>query len=518
MTGELNGFERSRDSTRQWPAVPVVPAGSAALDDLPHDGWTESDAEFLGDGPARAGWRVKYARRVVALDLVILGALLGIAVAFGFGNRETNHWLAAYVASGTMVCFVACMIAVRGWEARALGQGPEEFTRLVRAATATGVLVALVGLALQLTATRPYVFGFIPLGVAAIVVARYFERQALYRRRANGRCMLSVLAVGNEQAVTELVTRTTRVRSQGWTVTGACTPGGTGSDGGDLVAGVPVVGDLDAPAGEVLRGGYQVVAVAPADGWSPLRLRQLAWDLEGRGVELVVHPGLMEVGGPRLHVSPVDGLPLLWLTEPRFTGAARVVKGVMDKVGAALLLLALAPLLVMVYAAVRLDGGPGLYRQTRIGLGGRPFGMLKFRSMVVDADQQRELLVDADEGTGPLFKLRDDPRVTLIGGWLRRYSLDELPQLVNVLAGSMSLVGPRPPLPCEVEGYVEAARRRLLVKPGLTGLWQISGRSDLSWEESIRLDLRYVENWTLALDGLILWKTFRAVVSSDGAY
>jgi exopolysaccharide biosynthesis polyprenyl glycosylphosphotransferase len=258
--------------------------------------------------------------------------------------------------------------------------------------------------------------------------------------------------------------------------------------------------------------------VTPAHGWTPRRLHELAWDLEGSGVDLVVHPGLMEVSGPRLHVSPVDGLPLLRLTEPTFTGIPRLVKAAMDILGAILLILVLAPLLVTIYLAVRVDGGPALFRQTRIGKDGQPFRMLKYRTMVVGAERLQASLNGRNEGHGPLFKIKNDPRVTAVGGWLRKYSLDELPQLFNVLLGSMSLVGPRPPLPSEVACYARDAQRKLLVKPGLTGLWQISGRSDLSWEESLRLDLRYVENWTLALDGLILWKTIKAVISGDGAY
>jgi exopolysaccharide biosynthesis polyprenyl glycosylphosphotransferase len=268
----------------------------------------------------------------------------------------------------------------------------------------------------------------------------------------------------------------------------------------------------------VATGRCGVVAVAPALGWTPRRLHELAWDLEGTGVDLVVHPGLMEVSGPRLHVSPVDGLPLLRLTEPTFTGIPRLVKAAMDILTASLLLLILAPALLMIYLAVRVDGGASLFRQTRVGRNGRPFRMLKFRTMIVGAERLQESLNGRNEANGPLFKIKNDPRITTVGGWLRKYSLDELPQLFNVLLGSMSLVGPRPPLPNEVACYARDAQRKLLVKPGLTGLWQISGRSDLSWEESLRLDLRYVENWTLALDGLILWKTIRAVISREGAY
>jgi exopolysaccharide biosynthesis polyprenyl glycosylphosphotransferase len=226
----------------------------------------------------------------------------------------------------------------------------------------------------------------------------------------------------------------------------------------------------------------------------------------------------MEIAGPRLHVANVDGLPLLRLTHPTFAGAPRLLKGAIDRLAALLILLLIWPLMLGLAVAIRRDGGPALFRQTRIGRDGRQFRLLKFRSMVVDAEQRLPGLQDRNDGAGLLFKMRDDPRTTPVGRVLRRFSLDELPQLVNVLTGSMSLVGPRPPLPQEVEGYERAAQRRLLVKPGITGLWQVSGRSDLSWEQSVRLDLRYVENWTLALDALILVKTVRAVLRGGGAY
>jgi exopolysaccharide biosynthesis polyprenyl glycosylphosphotransferase len=248
-------------------------------------------------------------------------------------------------------------------------------------------------------------------------------------------------------------------------------------------------------------------------------LRQLSWQLEGTGIELLVAPGLIEVAGPRLHIRPFEGLPLLAVEQPRFEGWRRVVKGGVDRVVAGVALIVLAPVLLAIAIAVRADtSGPVLYRQERVGLGGRPFTMLKFRSMVVDADRQVDQLRDANISDGLLFKMREDPRVTHVGRWLRRLSLDELPQLLNVLGGSMSLVGPRPPLPVEVARYDSSVSRRLLVKPGLTGLWQVSGRSDLPWEEAVRLDLRYVENWSLATDLLIIGKTARAVLSRSGAY
>jgi exopolysaccharide biosynthesis polyprenyl glycosylphosphotransferase len=220
-----------------------------------------------------------------------------------------------------------------------------------------------------------------------------------------------------------------------------------------------------------------------------------------------------------LHIRPFEGLPLLAVESPEFEGWRRLVKGAVDRSIAALALLVLAPVLLGIALAVRVtSGGPVLYRQERVGVHGRSFTMLKFRSMVANADQLLDVVRDANISDGLLFKAREDPRITPIGRWLRSLSLDELPQLINVLTGSMSLVGPRPPLPSEVARYDTSVRRRLLVKPGLTGLWQISGRSDLPWEEAVRLDLRYVENWSLATDLLILWKTGRAVLSRSGAY
>jgi len=231
-------------------------------------------------------------------------------------------------------------------------------------------------------------------------------------------------------------------------------------------------------------------------------------------------PSLTDVGGPRIHVRPVAGLPLLHVETPTFIGPQLFLKRGFDLVGSFLLVVILSPLLIVIAFWVRLSTpGPVLFRQERVGFRGRPFLMLKFRSMVADAEARLPGLLDRhDAGNEVLFKLQDDPRVTPIGRWLRRYSLDELPQLFNVLGGSMSLVGPRPPLAREVESYEQHVHRKFLVKPGVTGLWQVSGRSSLSWEESVRLDLYYVENWSITGDLLILWRTAKAVLGRQGAY
>jgi exopolysaccharide biosynthesis polyprenyl glycosylphosphotransferase len=250
-----------------------------------------------------------------------------------------------------------------------------------------------------------------------------------------------------------------------------------------------------------------------------LRLRELAWELEASGTDVYVAPALLDVAGPRTTIRPVAGLPLLHVDHPELTGPKQAVKAAFDKVVAGLGLLLTAPLFLLVAVRIKLhDHGPVFFRQVRVGKDGRRFRVFKFRTMVVDAEQRKLQLTASNEGAGALFKMRTDPRVTKPGAWLRRWSLDELPQLLNVLIGDMSLVGPRPALPDEVARYHDHMRRRLVVKPGITGLWQVSGRSDLSWADAVRLDLRYVENWSLALDLQVLWKTGYAVVRGSGAY
>src|SRR6202042_1568455 len=234
---------------------------------------------------------------------------------------------------------------------------------------------------------------------------------------------------------------------------------------------------------------------------------------------LCVAPALLDVAGPRTTIRPVAGLPLLHMDHPEFTGIRRVVKAAFDRTLAGTALLILAPLFLVIIGIIRLaDSGPGLFRQVRVGRDSRVFTVYKFRTMVVDAEERKSHLAGLNESDGVLFKMRRDPRVTPVGAWLRRWSLDELPQLLNVLIGDMSMVGPRPALPQEAALYGDHVRRRLAVKPGMTGLWQVNGRSDLSWEETVRLDLRYVENWAFMLDLQILWKTTSAVLRGAGAY
>nr|PZN00048.1 MAG: exopolysaccharide biosynthesis polyprenyl glycosylphosphotransferase [Thermocrispum agreste] len=476
--------------------------------------------------PPVTAWERRYRQWIIAADLaatvvvvVVVGAIMqtrhphwGVTPLFGLPSLIT---LEVLTVGAVMLAFGLSRV----WHPVVLGQGPEEFGRLGK-----GLFASIVALNVALLAAgspagaRFWVFVVVPAIALLVFPQRYLARRWLHRARKQGRCLLPVLATGTHQSITDLIDRTKKAPHVGWRVAAACTVHG-GSDERTEIDGVPVVGRFTDVAEHVKRGGYRIVAVTPDQYWTPERLRRLAWDLEGTGTEMVIAPGLMEVAGPRLHISGVLGMPLLRVSQPAFTGFSRLVKSVVDRVGSLVLLLLLSPLMLVTAVAVKLDSrGPVLFRQRRIGKDGVPFTVLKFRTMVPDADRMRADLIEVNEGAGLLFKLRRDPRVTRVGRLLRRYSIDELPQLFNVLAGSMSLVGPRPPLPEETARYAPSVRRRLLVKPGMTGLWQVSGRSELSWEESVRLDLRYVEDWSLALDLMILWKTLRAVIGGEGAY
>lgn len=464
-------------------------------------------------------WEQRYRRTVITSDTVTT-AFVVAGIGEFFGARDAANWHEKWgiLAFGTELLVLGALAVGRAWAPAVLGQGAEEFRRLGRSLFAATVVLALGGIALTSRNIKLWIFVAIPAIALVTMTARYLLRLGLHKQRKEGQCLRPVLAAGSPATVSDLISRTRKFPHLGWRVDGVCTTEGRGFDGDEL-DGVPIVGQLTDVAKYVENDGYRVVAVTPDPYWTPNRLQRLAWNLEGSEAEMVVAPVLMEVAGPRLHVDAVLGIPLLRVSMPTFTGGRRAIKAVVDRLGSAILLILFAPLMLCVGLLVMADSrGGAFYRQRRVGKDGREFTILKFRTMVADADRVRAQLADRNEGAGLLFKMRRDPRVTRVGTALRRYSLDELPQLFNVLTGSMSLVGPRPPLPEESAAYGPDIRRRLLVKPGLTGLWQISGRSDLPWEEAVRLDLRYVEDWSLALDAVILWKTLRAVLYGQGAY
>lgn len=460
-------------------------------------------------------WTRWYALFLAAVE-VLLAAAVGLSAVLardGLAATPSLLWASVALVPAWPLLLWACGAHAE----RVFGTGSEEYRTVGRAGLVLLAAAGFVSYAADLDLSRALVVVGVPALTGSTLVLRYVARSYLRRLRARGRCTRRVIVVGRGGAVMELAARLRRENYAGLDVVGLCVTPADRRRVSNLVD-VPVEG-LDDVVALATRLGADTIAVTSASETAAQYLRQLSWHLEGTGVELLVAPGLIEVAGPRLHIRPFEGLPLLSVEQPRFEGWQRVVKGAVDRCAAALAILVLAPVLAGIALAVRFtSSGPALYRQERIGINGRSFTMLKFRSMVVDADQRLDDIRADNISDGLLFKMREDPRVTSVGRWLRRFSLDELPQLFNVLGGSMALVGPRPPLPGEVARYDSSVSRRLLVKPGLTGLWQISGRSDLPWEEAVRLDLRYVENWSLATDLMILWRTASAVLRARGAY
>lgn len=456
-----------------------------------------------------------YRGAVMALDAAIAGVAAALAVTIRF-DHAPHGWYA--VVPGIMPFFWVAVIALhRCYEDRYIGSGAEEFNRVLRSGLALFTSIAVFSFSVVGNVSRSIVLVSVPATVLGSLAARKLARFVLYRAREQGRAMKPTIIAGAQDSVDHLVELLQLHPDNGFTPVGMCVPpGGVPSED---AAKVPVAGTMRDVVAAVDRTGATAVAVVSHPDLAGHSLRQLSWALEERGVELLVSPGIVEVAGPRLSIRPVAGLSLLHMERPSAGVAAALAKATFDRVLALMALLALLPIMLAIAIAVRCtSSGPILFRQKRVGVSGRLFSIYKFRTMVADAENRLIDLRDQSEGNEVLFKLRADPRITRLGGFLRRFSLDELPQLINVLTGDMSLVGPRPPLPSEVAAYEPEAARRLRVRPGITGLWQVSGRSDLTWEQSLRLDLRYVDNWSMALDVSILWRTLRAVVQGEGAY
>jgi exopolysaccharide biosynthesis polyprenyl glycosylphosphotransferase len=399
---------------------------------------------------------------------------------------------------------------------RYLGLGTDEFKRVFRAAVTVTALVSFVVFSTNFSPSRFSIGLALLSGLVYVVAGRWLARRILVLVRGRGRAIHRVLLVGTFVEATDVYTAVTRVPGAGLVPVGIHLTKGYAAGRGSASP-VPVFAGRDV-MGLVRELGADTIAICGSAGAEPGELRRLAWQLEGTGIDLVVAPQLTDIAGPRVHIRPVEGLPLLHVEEPKLSGVAWLVKNLMDRFLAVLLLLLLAPLLAVISVLISSsDRGPVLFTQKRVGREGKTFKVFKFRTMYTDAEDRLALLVDQNESDGLLFKIRNDPRITPVGRLLRKTSLDELPQLLNVLKGEMSLVGPRP-LPADDGDFLGDVRRRLLVRPGMTGLWQVSGRSDLSWDDAVRLDLYYVDNWSLAFDLLILWRTVWVVVGSKGAF
>jgi len=489
---------------------------------LPSDGPGEVPTARMAEVPAATtslDWLQRYARALVVADGAVLGVTVAAALAIRFSAIGVLHGLSyAAVAALFALLWWAVLGLSRCYETRFLGSGNEEFKRVGNASVRVAALVAFTAYSFKLPIARGFVGVALPLGMALLLLVRCLGRLWLQSGRRRDRNCHRVVVVGTRQHVTDLATQLARDPLAGFRVIGACL---AGSGQRLVVAGqeVPVLGALGSVVAAARRHGADTIAVAASPGINGEALRRLSYELEGTGIDLLVAPALTNVTGTRVSIRPVAGLPLLHVDEPELAGGRKLLKAAFDRSGALLLVVLASPLLLGIAFAVKVTGrGPAIFRQQRVGRDGELFWAWKFRSMRQNAEERLIELAAQNEHDGILFKMRQDPRVTPVGRFLRKYSLDELPQFFNVLTGSMSLVGPRPPLPSEVERYEGHAHRRLLVKPGITGLWQVSGRSELSWEETVRLDLHYVENWSLGLDLVVIAKTAVAVLRGRGAY
>jgi exopolysaccharide biosynthesis polyprenyl glycosylphosphotransferase len=508
--------------------LPPYPGGDrreplASPGDLPDLGPVEAvKAPTLQRVPPASTWLGKYRRVLLVTDFAVLtvAAVCGVWLRFGASGEELRGLSYYVIALVLVVAWWFALACGRCYETRFLGSGPEEFQRIANTSVRVCAAVALFCYAVDVELARGFVAFVLPTGTLGLVAGRYTGRLALQRRRRRGRCGHRVVVLGTVAHVQDLALKLSRDTRAGLCVVGACIPGAAAEwVQVDPEHHIPVVGSLSTVTRALELARADTLAVCASPGITPDALRHLSYEMEGTGVELVVAPALTNVAGTRVSLRPVAGLPLLHIDEPELTGARKLVKDVFDRSVAIVLTILMLPVLMLIALAVRLTSrGPALFRQRRVGRDGQTFTLWKFRSMYADAEQRRAELVAENVYDGVLFKVKADPRVTPVGQFLRRHSLDELPQLFNVLLGDMSLVGPRPPLSTEVEEYDRHAHRRLLVKPGMTGLWQVSGRSDLSWDETVRLDLQYIESWSLALDISLLAKTFLIVVRGTGAY
>ncbi|WP_183226466.1 sugar transferase [Actinoplanes campanulatus] len=473
---------------------------------------------------SRTSRRLSRWHRPYTLALIVLDLLSVVGASYIASFLEKSR--AGFSTSESFLLY-AYIVLPLGWllvlwtngtyDRRYLGLGSEEFKRVVRASVTVVACVSLLAFATKADLSRGTVATVSLSALLLILICRVTARQFLhFARRSTGHGAHRMVLVGTLPEALEVYTAVTRSPAAGLIPVAIHLTDGYAAARG-IETPVPVYAGRDVLS-LVREVGADTIAVCGSASAEPGELRRLAWQLEGTGVDLVVAPQLTDIAGPRVHIRPIEGLPLLHVEEPTLSGPGWLVKNLMDRVAAGLGLLMISPILAFIALGIRLsDPGPVFFRQTRVGHDGRTFRVWKFRTMYVDAEERKATLDELNESDGMLFKMKQDPRIFTFGAKLRATSMDELPQLINVLKGEMSLVGPRP-LPADDGDYLGDVRRRLLVRPGMTGLWQVSGRSDLSWDEAVRLDLYYVDNWSLTYDLSILWRTIWVVLKRKGAY
>lgn len=484
--------------------------------------------ERVHSAPVQSAWRHGYARWLTVADAAAVLVAVMLAQWLRFGGLDLDSrprgWSYLEVSVAIAIGWLAALSINHSRSERVIGSGVEEYRRVWIATLSVFGSVAIISMLFKLEIARGYLMIALPVGAISLLFFRWLARQIVRRERAKrGKFVTRVVAVGAVDAVRDLATALAREPGSGFTVVGACVPGRPECREIQVngVGVIPTYGDEFDVTKAVCATNSSAVAVTAAEQLCGRQIRDLSWELESSNIDLMVVPGVVDVAGPRLHMRPVAGLPLIHVEKPQYHGAKRFEKRFFDIVFSSAILLCSLPLLLAIAIAIKLTSkGPVFYSHERIGLNGRSFRMIKFRTMIVGADAIAGDIATMNLVASPRDPLKfvNDPRVTAVGRVLRKYSLDELPQFINVLKRDMSVVGPRPQVMSEVEAYDDYARRRLLVRPGITGLWQVSGRSNLSWEDSVRLDLFYVENWSMMADIIISLQTVKAVANHSGAY
>lgn len=511
MTSVEDALSRTRSGPKFMPTV--APRAARAL---PHNVAAPRMSATL---ERRQQWERRYRMRLRLSDAAVILAvamLMALIQVFLLGTPITVILRGAILLVATLYMMLA---ALNTRSAAIFGSGATEYRRVAHASGLAFGIVAIVGILLEWDGLRPLLVIALPTGMLGLLVARWSWRRWLQRRRLGGAYVSRTLVVGDTEDVEYVISSLQTSGENGYHVVGTTV---LDRNANELAVGetrYPVVGNVTTVAAAAAQIGADTIIVASRPDGDTDFVKHLSWQLEGAAAELVLSSRLTDVAGPRISLRQVDGLPLIQVKIPTYEGGVHLLKRALDIAVAALALIPIGILTPLLALVIKLDSpGPVFFFQERVGRDGRTFRMVKFRSMKTNAEQQLAELKEQNQGAGLLFKMKDDPRVTRIGKLLRKLSLDELPQFWNVLTGDMSVVGPRPPLPSEVTAYDGTVFRRLYIKPGITGLWQVSGRSDLSWDESVRLDLRYVENWSVMNDLQIMWRTGRVMVRTKGAY
>jgi exopolysaccharide biosynthesis polyprenyl glycosylphosphotransferase len=470
--------------------------------------------------------KLKYARRLLITDFSAVVISIFLAGVLNFQDLVNTFTSSASQgilriqlnpAALAWAMGIAWLLALKfngSREDRILGNGSDEYKRVFGSSVAVVSLLALAALFLKLDVSRLFVGFSILIGTVALIFGRWCWRQWLRKKRESNQLKEKVAIAGPASLIEELAEKLLKDKQ------GAFTPALLVPLSGKLKSQIRQEQDFTDPAETLKKHKLDALIVVGTENMSSKHLKQIAWSMEKSNATLIVAPGLLEVAGPRVHTRPVSGMPLIEIDTPKFSGSKYIVKQVLDIALALTALIIAAPVMLIAAIAVKTDGGPIFFLQERHGKDGKIFKMIKFRSMKVGSEKLHAQLKKQKQlelTNSNMFKDPEDPRITKVGKFIRKYSIDELPQIFNVLKGDMSMVGPRPPLPSEVKEYEKHVYRRLYVKPGITGIWQVSGRSSLSWDETVRLDLSYVENWSLVLDLSIIVKTFQAVVTRDGA-